>query len=212
MMMKRFSKQVSINLKGEGMKKLLMLGIICILFPLSAIARNSQYDEQPYCREVTDKIKINGRYERVNGMACQQPNGEWKFVSMDDYRNGQRGYTSSNITQSYAAPTRVYVERETVYLPNSGYSVFLGQNSFNRQYYSGYGHQGYGFNYGHKPYKQYRRYQTKPAYHHNYKHKNYGSYGNRNTPNKTKHIINPLTAKAGKSFSQSSGESRTPKE
>ncbi len=126
-------------------KKLLILGAALLLLPLTAAAHGSSgYNKYDNCREFNERVRINGKKQRLKGMSCRQYNGDWEFVSYDEYENAYRN-------QNHHSDDN-YTTNNRVSNPLIGVSIGLGRGLYGygksrRGYNSSYGSYS---NYGHK--------------------------------------------------------------
>jgi len=70
------------------MMRKLLLAVCAFLLPWGVQAHGSKgYDKYQNCKPFNKKVRIEGKRQRLRGLTCRQYNGEWEFVSYDEFRN-----------------------------------------------------------------------------------------------------------------------------
>lgn len=64
-------------------RMILVMG--ALLLPLSGVQAHDNYSHgNKHCKKFNDKIRIQGKHQRVKGVACRNHRGDWEIVN-DDY-------------------------------------------------------------------------------------------------------------------------------
>lgn len=112
------------------------------------------YDNQPYCREYTETIKIGNELHEGYGTACMQPDGSWQKVT-DVTLAGQPAVQQPISIYNQAPPQQVIIREEVVTRPL--FHLSLGDNHWRRH------HHHYR-----KPYRKHRSSYSFVKRSHNY--------------------------------------------
>lgn len=66
--------------------KTTLLGLAVLTLTLIGAPKAFAYDDdQPYCREYTQDVRVGGRLQRAYGVACLKPDGAWEIITREGH-------------------------------------------------------------------------------------------------------------------------------
>lgn len=115
----------------------MFIAALVFLLPLSVQAHGkSGYSKYDRCKPFNQKVRIDGKRERIKGYRCLQHDGSWEFISRDEYRNRHR-------TEHYDDDDG-FTMRDSMFYPGLGFSI------------GSHGYYGFGNRHHHRKYSPFR--------------------------------------------------------